>query len=254
MAPSISLLLILGTSLILTRIAAVALEHTGLSQEAARFQARSAFTGAGFTTAEAEQVVGHPVRRRIIMWLMLVGNVGIVSAMAALLLSAIDLRTEQGVGVVAGLLVGGIAFLVFLGTNRWVDRQMCGLIRWAITRWTELDAADYVRLLHLQEGYAVARFSVSVGDWIAGRPLAASGLADEGMLVLGIECPGGHFIGAPAPEVEVRAGDEVLVYGSGERIRELRERAAGESGDRTHASAGDEHRARADYERSRAGR
>ncbi|MGI9432114.1 MAG: potassium transporter TrkA, partial [Myxococcota bacterium] len=96
MVPSISLLLILGTSMILTRIAAVALEHTGLSQAAARFQARSAFTGTGFTTAEAEQVVGHPVRRRIIMWLMLVGNVGIVSAMAALLLSAIDLRTEQG--------------------------------------------------------------------------------------------------------------------------------------------------------------
>ena len=254
MAPSISLLLILGTSLILTRIAAVALEHTGLSHEAARFQARSAFTGAGFTTVESEQVVGHPVRRRIIMWLMLVGNVGIVSAMAALLLSAIDLRSQQGVGVVAGVLVGGIAFLVFLGTNRWVDRQMCGLIRWALQRWTELDAADYVRLLHLQDGYAVARFSVSVGDWLAGRELAAAGLTEEGLLVLGIECPGQNFIGAPGPEVEVRAGDEVLVYGPGERIRELRERAAGETGDRTHTSAGEERRIRAGEERRRAGR
>ncbi|MDH3735236.1 MAG: TrkA C-terminal domain-containing protein, partial [Gemmatimonadota bacterium] len=117
-----------------------------------------------------------------------------------------------------------------------------------------LDSADYVRLLHLKEGYAVARFSVSVGDWIAGRALAASALSDEGMLVLGIECPGGHFIGAPGSDVEVRAGDEVLVYGAGERIRELRARAAGESGDRSHAAAGGEHRERADSERHRAGR
>ena len=35
---------------------------TGTSSELARFQARSAFTGVGFTTSEAESVVLHPVR------------------------------------------------------------------------------------------------------------------------------------------------------------------------------------------------
>ncbi len=78
MIPVISLLLIVGLSLHVTRVATVALEHTGLARESARFQSRSAFTGVGFTTSEAESVVGHPVRRRIVMWLMMVGNVGIV--------------------------------------------------------------------------------------------------------------------------------------------------------------------------------
>ena len=64
MAPILSLLLILAISLVTTRVAALVLERTGLSREIARFQARSAFTGVGFTTAEAESVVGHPVRRR----------------------------------------------------------------------------------------------------------------------------------------------------------------------------------------------
>jgi len=38
----------------------VALTHTGLSRESARFQARSAFTGAGFTTSEPGWTVGSP--------------------------------------------------------------------------------------------------------------------------------------------------------------------------------------------------
>ena len=47
-------------SLLVTRVAAIALSVTGLSRESARFQARSAFTGVGFTTSEAESVVNHP--------------------------------------------------------------------------------------------------------------------------------------------------------------------------------------------------
>ena len=45
----------------LTRIATVALQLTGLSKANARFQARSAFTGVGYTTSEAEDTVNHPV-------------------------------------------------------------------------------------------------------------------------------------------------------------------------------------------------
>lgn len=51
-----SLLVVLVLSLLVTRIATVALTHTGLSREVARFQARSAFSGVGFTTSEV--VVG----------------------------------------------------------------------------------------------------------------------------------------------------------------------------------------------------
>ena len=254
MIPSVSLFLILGTSLLVTRVASVALEHTGLSRDAARFQARSAFTGAGFTTAEAEHVVGHPVRRRVIMWLMLVGNVGIVSAMAALLLSAIDLRTQQGVGLILGILVGGSVLLAILGTSRWVDRQMCRAIRWALDRWTELDAEDYSRLLHLRDGYTVSRFPVSEGDWVDGKSLSAAGLSEEGIIVLGVECPGELFVGAPSADVELRAGDDVLVYGQATRIRELCSRAAGAAGDRAHSGAGRERREQAIRERHRAGR
>lgn len=68
----VAFLTILGLSLVITGVTTVALTMTGLSEEAARFQARSAFTGTGFTRNEAESVVNHPVRRRAIMLLMIV--------------------------------------------------------------------------------------------------------------------------------------------------------------------------------------
>ena len=67
MAAVVSLLLIIALSLLITRIASVAFVHTGLSREVARFQARYAFSGVGFSTSEAESIVGHPVRRRIVL-------------------------------------------------------------------------------------------------------------------------------------------------------------------------------------------
>src|SRR5919108_324765 len=81
-----SLLVVIAIGLLVTRIATVMLIATGLSRETARFQARSAFTGSGFTTSEAEAVVSHPVRRRIVATLMLLGNAGIVTVVGSLVL------------------------------------------------------------------------------------------------------------------------------------------------------------------------
>jgi len=83
----IAFLTVLLLSLIITRLAAIALTLTGLSEEAARFQARSAFTGTGFTTSEAEKVVNHPVRRRIIVWLMVARSAGLVTIILSSILS-----------------------------------------------------------------------------------------------------------------------------------------------------------------------
>jgi hypothetical protein len=78
----VSLFVIIVGSMIVVRIATAMLVLTGLSPEVARFQARSALTGVGFTTSEAESVVGHPVRRKIVMTLMLIGSAGVITAVA----------------------------------------------------------------------------------------------------------------------------------------------------------------------------
>ena len=84
MTAILSLLVVILISIMITRVATVALTATGLSRETAKFQARSALTGAGFTTTESESVVRHPVRRRIVMWLMLAGSAGIAAVIGSL--------------------------------------------------------------------------------------------------------------------------------------------------------------------------
>ena len=252
MVPIVSLLFIVGSSLIVTRVAAVALELTGLSRDSARFQALSAFTGVGFTTGEAEHVVTDPVRRRIVMWLMMVGNLGIVSGMAALLLSAADLRTDQEASVLLMILVAGLLFLCWIASSRWLDKRMCSLISWAIERWTTLDARDYTRLLHIGEEYGVSRHRVEQDDWIVGKTLGEAGLMGEGLLVLGVECPAGNFIGSPPADVEVRVGDEVIVYGLTMRLAEMDSRTKGDEGDQAHDDATSSRENRVREERTRA--
>ena len=73
-------------SMAFTRLAAGALIATGLPPEIASFQARSAFSGAGFTTTEAENVVNHPIRRRVIATTMLVGSLGTPTLVVTVLL------------------------------------------------------------------------------------------------------------------------------------------------------------------------
>ena len=112
-------------SILITRFATIALVHTGLFRQAAQFQARSAFTGVGYTTRESERIVGHPVRRRIIMLLMLLGNVGIISVLASLVLAFVDEQAGTSDWVIKiGPLLGGVTILWLLSKSKWVDRAL----------------------------------------------------------------------------------------------------------------------------------
>src|SRR3954449_3977156 len=126
MVALISVLVIVLLSLLVTRVATVALSLTGMSRESARFQARSAFTGVGFTTSEAEAVTAHPLRRRVVMTLMLFGSAGVVTAVASLILSfggaSGGERVSRGL-----LLLGGVVLLLVASRSGHVDRLIARL-------------------------------------------------------------------------------------------------------------------------------
>lgn len=235
MMPIFSLLLIVALSLVVTRVASVALEHTGLGRESARFQARSAFTGVGFTTSEAEDVVGHPIRRKIVGALMLIGNAGLVAVVSSLLLSFLGSEGRAEVHLAA--LGAGLLLLWWLASSRRVDRVMCRVISWALTRFTDLDVSDYARLLHVREDYTVSQLRVDPDSWLANRHLRDCALQTEGVVVLGLECPAGQYIGAPSPATEIRPGDTLILYGCSHHVREIEARRPGEEGERAHHEA-----------------
>lgn len=244
MVAIISLLVVLIVSLLIVRIATVALALTGLSQPLARFQARSAFTGAGFTTSESEKVVQHPVRRRIIMLLMLLGNAGIVTAVSSLILTFVGTGGTHGVTGTLWfrvlVLSMGLAALWSIAHSKWIDQRMSNWIASALKRWTDLEVRDYAGLLHLSGDYAVVEMQVEPNNWLADRELSQLKLADEGVLVLGIEKEGGVYLGAPRGKTKLLAGDTVIMYGPRHTLADLDERRAGSRGNWDHHKAVDE--------------
>ncbi len=233
----ISLLIIVSVSILITRIASIALTHTGLSRETARFQARSAFTGVGFTTTEAETMVNHPVRRRIIMLLMLLGNAGIVTAMSSLILTFVHEGGETPLVVKVVLLLSGLACLWTLSMSQFVDRHLSRLIDWALKRYTNLDVKDYASLMHLVGEYRVVEMVVQDKDWVANKTLADTELRDEGIVVLGIKRPDETYLGAPKGEAEIVPGDTLILYGRVSILEKLDQRRKSPEGDREHQMA-----------------
>jgi hypothetical protein len=242
MIAAATLLIFLLLALVITRVATVALRATGLSHEAARFQARSAFSGVGFTTNESEDIVNHPARRNIVLILMLLSTAGVVSAIASLLLSFVDTTSWREAALRAAVILGGLLLVWLLAASDWVEQRLSRLIERGLRRWTDLDVADYVRLLHISRDYSITEMGVAEDEWLNGRRVGDILLAQEGVVVLGIRRPDGEYIGAPPVGTAFGAGDTLVVYGRLTALDELQQRKAGTSGDAAHE------RARADNE------
>ncbi len=250
----ISLLTVVILSLLVVRVATVALTLTGLSRQLARFQARSAFTGSGFTTTESERVVQHPVRRRIIMLLMLFGNAGFITAVSSLMLSFVTTDATTGItGTIwfrVLLLIAGLTALWLVAHSQWVDRRLSTGIAWALQRWSDLEVRDYAALLHLSSDYAVAEMVLERDDWLVGGTLREMKLSDEGVLVLGISKPSGEYLGSPRGHHHLAVDDTVILYGPRQVLADLDERRSGSQGNWKHfVSAEDHHRVEAEEDR-----
>ncbi len=237
MAALVSVFVAISLSLLVTRIATEALTLTGLSRSSAGFQARSAFTGSGFTTDESEKVVNHPVRRRIIMWLMFLGNAGIITVVSSLVLTFISTDGFNDGLPRFLLLFLGIGLLWLVATNPAFNRFITRWVRVALRRWTDLDVRDYASLLHLKGDYQVMEIQVEAGDWLANKRLAELNLREEGIVILGIQRSDKTYIGAPHGSTCISAGDLLILYGRKLGLMELDTRGAGATGEQAHENA-----------------
>ncbi len=231
----ITLVCIIVLSIIINKIATIALTLTGLSTQSARFQARSAFTGVGFTTNEAEKIVQHPVRRKIVMLLMMMGNAGIVSVIASLMLTFVDIdRQELAWYYRVLILLGSIALLWWLASSSFVEKTLNRLIKRALKKYTKLNVRDYAGLLHLHGEYEISELQLSEDHWLAGHTLKSSGVSTEGVNVLGINRANRGFIGIPDGDTMLKPGDLLIIYGRGSTIAALGKRRKGAEGDLEH--------------------
>ncbi len=238
-----AVLVVVSLSVLATRVGSLALQATGLATDAARFQARSLFSGVGFTTSEAESITEHPARRRVASWLMLVGNAGIVSIIASLVLGFSEAGPRQAAQRVGVLVAGLLVLLALVRSERvaaWLGRRLERLL----ARWTAVDIRDYSRLLGITEEYAVRESVVTEDDWLAGRELRELDLPGEGIQVLGVRHEDGSYLGAPAGSTRLEAGDVVVLYGHEDQLTDVGSRPAGDEGEQRHSRSAQEHELR----------
>jgi hypothetical protein len=185
-----------------------------LPEDVARFQARSAFTGAGFTTSESETVVNHPLRRRIISMLMLIGNLGLVTVLATVIVSLVDtVEVVRSMVNQLSWIAGMLVLLWIVALNPLADRLMCAFVSRLLKRHSAFpDDAPHL-LLQMPAGHNVSEMRVSAEFENDGARLAD--IFVSGIRVLGIRRIDGSYESLPDPEMLVRPLEDLLVYGPG---------------------------------------
>lgn len=215
MGSFLALVIIVLIALLVVKMGSSALQLTGVSRSVAGFQAASAFFGVGFTTAEAEQVVTHPVRRKIILHLIIAGNIGLTSALATLLVTFTG-NSDRGLGVTfawLGVTALGVICLGLTFNLKVVREPLEQLMKLALKKAGLTRVLDYDYLLNLQDGFCIFDGEVDENHPWVNKALWEIKPAEQGVLVLGIYRPEGGYVGAPGKDTKVQSDDILLVYG-----------------------------------------
>ena len=205
-------LIVIALSFLVVRAAAIALMMTGMEEQRARFQALSAFTGTGFTTREAEIVVNNPRRRRIVTWLMILGNAGIVTVIVS---ATSSLVTSEGYQVPIGIVILIVAvYLIYkLASHRGLTQKWEGFVE---SRLLKLHAFQDTRtedLFLVKENYGLIRIFAAQDPSLAGKSISeAMPPGTDSSVVLGIE-RGNKWISFPKPDETIKGGDRLIIYG-----------------------------------------
>ena len=221
MVAIVTLIVIAMTSLLAVRAGSTALMMTGLSWDAASFQSYSAFFGVGFTTSEAELVVNHPVRRRIIRDLILAGNVGVTSALATMVATLVQNSSGARPLLIVLGLVAGLGLLLYLTSLSWVQRSIDKVIQRTLERSGLVRAMDYELLLRIQHGFVVSEVEIVANTPIVNQSLSRSRPWDHGVVILAVKTDGKANEGLPNASTVLHVGDVVTVYGEEHHIKRL---------------------------------
>jgi hypothetical protein len=200
----------------------IALEATGMERSRARFQAISLLTGTGFTTREAENIVGHPRRRLIGSWMMFLGSVGIILFLLLLfVIIVIGVQpakpTSPIVLVLAALPAVALLVLFWLGV---LDKLATAIVNWLKRTPYFRPELSNTEIIYQAGDHSLARWTVGKAAPEVGSKISDTSLARGEVKVLAIE-RGDRVMFYPAAEEMVQAGDRLIYYGKTEEINSL---------------------------------
>jgi len=213
------LLITILVSFVVVQIGGLALQLTGIEPDVARFQALSAFSGTGFTTTEAERVVRHRTRRRIVTILIILGNAGLVTIMATLVASFTQVTGYGWFFIRVAIIVASIIILYRIIIGSRIGNRVVQGFRKPLMKRIVVEAPTVEELFQAGKGWSVSLVMMRAKSGGIGASLGE--LAAGGDLqVLAVD-RGGDLLPTPGSEEKVREGDRLLVYGTARAVRKL---------------------------------
>ncbi|NQT95176.1 MAG: TrkA C-terminal domain-containing protein [Candidatus Omnitrophica bacterium] len=215
------------------KIGAAAFELTGLDPEQSNFQSVSTFTGTGFTTREAELITSHKDRRKIASALMILGNAGFVTLIAALVTTITPGATPKLIIPVEHQLpdflipyynLSLILLLLYLVYRLFHSSRLAEIlidkVQQQMVDKNLIQKARFEELLLNAEGYGISQVQLTDKNPLLGKSLSESKLRANDILVLSIDRGDDHIINPPAT-TKFTLSDKLVCFGKLDNIRKL---------------------------------
>jgi hypothetical protein len=213
------LLITILISFIIVRIGGFALQLTGIEPEIARFQALSAFSGTGFTTREAERVVGHRTRRRIVTILIVLGNAGTVTVIATLVASFTQVGGYAWFFIRLAIIIGGVLGLYQLIIRSNVGQRILDWLQRPIVKRIFRTAPVTDEISQVEKDWAISLATMTANSGSIGLSVAEI-TAQGDIEILGINWAGTYLI-RPNEEEKIAQGDRLLVYANRKAVKRI---------------------------------
>ena len=213
------LLVAILISFIVVSVGGLALQLTGIESEVARFQALSAFSGTGFTTTEAERIVQHRTRRRIVTILIILGNAGLVTIIATMVATFTQVTGYGWFFARLGIIIISILVLYRLVIGSRFGNRFLQLVRKPLIKRILRDAPTAEEIFHAGKGWGVSLITIKEESKKAGLSLSEL-VGEEDLIILTLEAAD-DFISRPGVGEKINVGDRLLVYGRSQSIKRL---------------------------------
>jgi MFS family permease len=213
------LLVTILVSFIVVRIGGFALQLTGIEGDVARFQALSAFSGTGFTTTEAERVVRHRTRRRIVTILIILGNAGLVTIIATLVATFTQVTDYSWFFIRLAIIIVAILILYRLVVTSRFGSRILVLVRKPLLQRILREAPAVEEVFSIGKDWGVNLVMIKEKSKNIGRSLADV-MAEEDIEILAVD-RADAFLPRPDTKETILEGDRLLVYASGKSIRRI---------------------------------
>ena len=213
------LLIAILVSFIVVRIGGFALQLTGIEPDVARFQALSAFSGTGFTTREAERVVGHRTRRRIVTILIILGNAGLVTIIATLVASFTQVSGYTWFFIRLAIIVGGIFGLYQLIIRSNVGQRILDRLQRPLMNRIFRGVPAVEEIFHVEKDWAISLVMIKGSSKNIGLSVADI-TAEEDIEILAID-RADTYLTRPDREEKIVEGDRLLVYANRKSVKRI---------------------------------